>query len=160
MEKRLFSELGLSPEILKAVDKMGFEEASPIQTAVIPTILSGRDVVGQSSTGSGKTAAFAIPAIERVDPKVRAVQVLILCPTRELAVQVAEEAGKLALFKRGVMGVPIYGGQSYERQYRALAAGAQVVIGTPGRVMDLMERKVLKLDALKLVILDETDRML
>jgi len=160
MEKRPFDQLGLSADLLKAVAKMGFEEASPIQTAVIPTILEGRDVVGQSSTGSGKTAAFAIPAIERVDPKIRAVQVLILCPTRELAVQVAEEAGKLALFKRGVMGVPIYGGQSYERQFRALAAGAQVVIGTPGRVMDHMERGTLKLDQLKLVILDETDRML
>ena len=158
MEKRPFDQLGLSADLLKAVAKMGFEEASPIQTAVIPTIIAGRDVVGQSSTGSGKTAAFAIPAIERVDPKVRAVQVLILCPTRELAVQVAEEAGKLACFKRGVMGVPIYGGQSYERQFRALAAGAQVVIGTPGRVMDHMERGTLKLD--KLVILDETDRML
>jgi ATP-dependent RNA helicase DeaD len=160
MEKRLFTELGLSPEILKAVDKMGFEEASPIQSAVIPTIMAGRDVVGQSSTGSGKTVAFAIPAIEKVDPRIRAVQVLILCPTRELAVQVAEETGKIALFKRGVMGVPIYGGQSYERQFRALAAGAQVVIGTPGRVMDHMERGTMKLDQLKLVILDETDRML
>ena len=160
MEKLPFTELGLSPEILKAVAKMGFEEASPIQTAVIPAILSGRDVVGQSSTGSGKTAAFAIPAIERVDPHVRAVQVLILCPTRELAVQVAEETGKLALFKRGVMGVPVYGGQSFERQFRALAAGAQMVIGTPGRVMDHMDRGTLKLDKLKLVILDETDRML
>jgi ATP-dependent RNA helicase DeaD len=160
MEKRPFDQLGLSADLLKAVAKMGFEEASPIQTAVIPAILAGRDVVGQSSTGSGKTAAFAIPAIERVDPKVRAAQVLILCPTRELAVQVAEEAGKLALFKRGVMGVPIYGGQSYERQFRALAAGAQVVIGTPGRVMDHLERGTLKLDQLKLVVLDETDRML
>jgi ATP-dependent RNA helicase DeaD len=139
---------------------MGFEEASPIQTAVIPTILSGKDVVGQSSTGSGKTAAFAIPAIEKVDPKIRAVQVLILCPTRELAVQVAEEFGKLALFKRGVSGVPIYGGQSYDRQFRALAGGVQIVIGTPGRLMDHMERGTLKLDQLKLVILDETDRML
>ena len=160
MEKLRFTELGLSADILKAVDKMGFEEASPIQSAVIPTIMAGRDVVGQSSTGSGKTVAFAIPAIEKVDPKIRAVQVLILCPTRELAVQVAEETGKIALFKRGVMGVPIYGGQSYERQFRALAAGAQVVIGTPGRVMDHMERGTMKLDQLKLVILDETDRML
>ncbi len=160
MEKRPFDQLGLSPDLLKAVAKMGFEEASPIQTAVIPTILSGRDVVGQSSTGSGKTAAFAIPAIEKVDPKIRGVQVLILCPTRELAVQVAEEFGKLALFKRGVSGVPIYGGQSYERQFRALAAGVQIVIGTPGRVMDHMERGTLQLDQLKLVILDETDRML
>ncbi len=160
MEKRKFAELGLSPEILKAVDKMGFEEASPIQTAVIPTILEGRDVIGQSSTGSGKTAAFAIPAIERVDTHTRAVQVLILCPTRELAVQVAEEVGKLSLFKRGLHAVPIYGGQSYDRQFRALESGVQVVIGTPGRVMDHMERGTLKLDSLKLVILDEADRML
>ncbi len=160
MEKRRFAELGLSPEILKAVDKLGFEEASPIQTAVIPLLLAGRDVVGQSATGSGKTAAFAIPAIERVNPAVKRVQALILCPTRELAVQVAEEVAKLAAFKRGVLEVPIYGGQSYDRQYRALQAGAQIVIGTPGRVMDLMERGALRLDALQLVVLDEADRML
>ncbi|HEY8993129.1 MAG TPA: DEAD/DEAH box helicase [Lacunisphaera sp.] len=160
MEKRPFSELGLSPEILKAVDKMGFEEASPIQTAVIPFGLAGRDVVGQSATGSGKTAAFAIPAIEKVDVALKKVQVLVLCPTRELAVQVAEEFGKLAAFKRGLMEVPIYGGQSYDRQFRALAAGAQVVIGTPGRVMDHMERGTLRLDALKVIVLDEADRML
>ena len=139
---------------------MGFEEASPIQTAVIPVALTGRDVVGQSSTGSGKTAAFAIPAIERVEAAKRAVQVLVLCPTRELAVQVAEETGRLAFFKRGVREVPIYGGQSYERQFRALDSGVQIVIGTPGRVMDHMERGTLRLDALKLVVLDEADRML
>ncbi len=139
---------------------MGFEEASPIQTAVIPVALTGKDIVGQSSTGSGKTAAFAIPAIEKVDPAKRAVQVLILCPTRELAVQVAEETGKLAFFKRGVREVPIYGGQSYDRQFRALESGVQIVIGTPGRVMDHMERGTLKLDALQLVVLDEADRML
>lgn len=160
MQKRLFSELGLSPEILKAVDKMGFEEASPIQSAALPPALAGKDVIGQSSTGSGKTAAFAIPAIERVDPHLRAIQVLILCPTRELAVQVAEEVAKLAVFKRGVHSVPIFGGQSYERQFRALAAGVQIVIGTPGRVMDHMERGTLKLDKLSIVILDEADRML
>ncbi|GAB1489462.1 DEAD/DEAH box helicase [Opitutaceae bacterium] len=160
MEKRRFAELGLSPELLKAVDKMGFEEASPIQTAVIPVLLTGRDVVGQSSTGSGKTAAFGLPAIEKVDPSLRAVQVLILCPTRELAVQVAEEMAKLAQFKRGVHAVPIFGGQSYERQFRALAAGTQVVIGTPGRVMDHMERGTLRLDKLSMVVLDEADRML
>ena len=160
MEKRPFNELGLSPEILKAVDKMGFEEASPIQTAVIPHGMAGKDVVGQSATGSGKTAAFAIPAIEKVDVRMRQVQVLVLCPTRELAVQVAEEFGKLAFFKKGLMEVPIYGGQSYERQFRALAAGAQVVIGTPGRVMDHMARGTMKLDALKVVVLDEVDRML
>ena len=160
MEKRPFTELGLSPEILKAVDKMGFEEASPIQTAVIPHGLAGKDVVGQSATGSGKTAAFAIPAIEKVDTHLRKVQVLVLCPTRELAVQVSEEFGKLAFFKKGLMEVPIYGGQSYERQFRALAAGAQVVIGTPGRVMDHMERGTLRLDTLKVIVLDEADRML
>ncbi|HET7537389.1 MAG TPA: DEAD/DEAH box helicase [Candidatus Didemnitutus sp.] len=160
MEKRRFDELGLSTELLKAVDKMGFEEASPIQTAVIPVGLTGRDLVGQSATGSGKTAAFAIPAIERVDVHQRKVQALVLCPTRELAVQVAEEVAKLAFFKKGLMEVPIYGGQSYERQFRALAAGAQIVIGTPGRVMDHMERGTLKLDNLKVVVLDEADRML
>jgi ATP-dependent RNA helicase DeaD len=160
MEKLPFDQLGVSPEILKAVAKMGFEEASPIQTAVIPVALTGRDVVGQSSTGSGKTAAFAIPAIERVEAARRVVQVLILCPTRELAVQVAEETGKLALFKKGVREVPIYGGQSYDRQFRALESGVQIVIGTPGRVMDHMDRGTLRLDALKLVVLDEADRML
>ncbi|MBA4136798.1 MAG: DEAD/DEAH box helicase [Opitutus sp.] len=160
MEKRPFAELGLSPEVLKAVDKMGFEEASPIQTAVIPHGLAGRDVIGQSATGSGKTAAFAIPVIEKIDVSKRAVQALVLCPTRELAVQVAEEFGKLAYFKKGLLELPIYGGQSYERQYRGLAAGAQVVIGTPGRVMDHMQRGSLKLDNLKVVVLDEADRML
>ncbi len=160
MEKLKFTDLGLSAEVLKAVDKMGFEEASPIQTAVIPLLLSGRDVVGQSATGSGKTAAFGIPAVEKVDAKKKVVQVLILCPTRELAVQVAEEIAKLAFYKSGVREVPIFGGQPYERQIRALEAGAQIVIGTPGRVMDHMERGTLRLDNLKMVILDECDRML
>jgi ATP-dependent RNA helicase DeaD len=160
MEKLPFDQLGLSPEILKAVAKLGFEEASPIQTAVIPVALTGRDVVGQSSTGSGKTAAFAIPVIERVDPQQKAVQALVLCPTRELAVQVAEETGKLAFFRRGLREVPIYGGQSYERQFRALAAGAQIVIGTPGRVLDHLERGTLRPDSLRIVVLDEADRML
>src|SRR4249920_634455 len=160
MTPKLFSELGLSAEVLKAIDKLGFEQAAPIQASAIPILMAGGDVVGQSQTGSGKTAAFAIPAIEKVDVKLRQVQVLVLCPTRELAVQVAEEFGKLAFFKKGLMEVPIYGGQSYERQFRALHAGAQVVIGTPGRVMDHMARGSLKLDALKVIVLDEADRML
>jgi len=160
MQKKLFAELGLDPEILKAIERMGFEEASPIQSAAIPVLLEGADVVGQSQTGSGKTAAFGIPAIQLVDASVRAPQVLILCPTRELAVQVAEEIAKLAFFKRGVRELPIYGGQSYERQFRGLSAGAQIIIGTPGRVMDHLERKSLKLDQIKMVILDEADRML
>jgi ATP-dependent RNA helicase DeaD len=160
MEKCKFADLNLSDDILKAVNKLGYEEASPIQTAVIPVLKSGRDCVGQSATGSGKTAAFAIPAIEGIDPKLKAVQVLILCPTRELAVQVAEEVAKLAYFTKGIRELPIFGGQSYERQFRGLAAGAQIVIGTPGRVIDHIDRGTLKLDKLKMIVLDEADRML
>jgi ATP-dependent RNA helicase DeaD len=160
MQKKPFTELGLSPELLKAVAKMGFEEASPIQSETIPVLLTGKDVVGLSQTGSGKTAAFAIPAIERVDGNLRAPQVLILCPTRELAMQVAEEVAKLAFFKRGVRELPIYGGQSYDRQLRGLREGAQIIIGTPGRVMDHLERKTLRLDQVGMIILDEADRML
>lgn len=110
MTPKLFSELGLSAEVLKAIDKLGFEQASPIQAEAIPLLLSGKDVVGQSQTGSGKTAAFAVPAIEKVDPTSRATQILILCPTRELAVQVSEEVHQLTLFKRGIHALPIYGG--------------------------------------------------
>jgi ATP-dependent RNA helicase DeaD len=160
MQKKLFAELGLSPELLKAVAQMGFEETTHIQSQAIPALLSGQDVVGQSQTGSGKTAAFALPAIEKVDVRVRAPQVLILCPTRELAVQVAEEVAKLACFKKGVREIPIYGGQSYDRQLRGLRDGAQIIIGTPGRVMDHLERRTLKMDQVKMVILDEADRML
>jgi ATP-dependent RNA helicase DeaD len=160
MIPKLFSELGLSAEVLKAIDKLGFEKAAPIQAEAIPVLLSGRDVVGQSQTGSGKTAAFAIPAIEKTDPSLKAVQVLILCPTRELAVQVSEEFHKLTLFKRGVTALPIYGGQSYERQFWGLKQGAQIVIGTPGRVMDHMRRGTIRLEKIKMVILDEADVML
>src|SRR5512132_2814948 len=157
MTPKLFSELGLSPELLKAIDKLGFEQAAPIQAEAIPVLMQGKDVVGQSQTGSGKTAAFAIPAIEKTDPLKRVVQVLILCPTRELAVQVSEEVYKLALFKRGVNALPIYGGQSYERQFYGLNQGTQIVIGTPGRIMDHMRRGTLRLETVKMVILDEVD---
>ncbi len=160
MTPKLFSELGLSPNILKAIEKLGFEQASPIQAESIPVLMSGRDVVGQSQTGSGKTVAFAAPAIEKVDVAVRAVQILILCPTRELAVQVSEEVHKLAFFTRGIHALPIYGGQSYDRQISGLRQGAQIVIGTPGRVMDHMRRGTLRLDKVKMVILDEVDIML
>src|SRR5437016_3461754 len=155
-----FSELGLSPELLKAIDKLGFEQTAPIQAEAIPVLMQGKDVVGQSQTGSGKTAAFAVPAIEKTDPLKRVVQVLILCPTRELAVQVSEEVHKLAIFKRGITALPIYGGQSYERQFYGLKQGAQIVIGTPGRVMDHMRRGTLRLETVKMVILDEVDVML
>ena len=160
MTTKLFSELNLSPEVLKAIAKLGFEQAAPIQAEAIPVLMQGRDVVGQSQTGSGKTAAFAIPAIEKTDPEKRAVQVLILCPTRELAVQVSEEVHKLASFKRGIHALPIYGGQSYERQFWGLKQGAQIVIGTPGRVMDHMRRGTLRLDTVKMAVLDEVDVML
>ncbi len=160
MTPKLFSELGISPELQKAIAKLGFEQASPIQADAIPVLMLGKDVVGQSQTGSGKTAAFAIPAIEKTDPANRATQVLILCPTRELAVQVSEEVHKLAFFKKGIHALPIYGGQSYERQYQGLRQGAQIVIGTPGRLMDHMRRGTIRLDAVKMVILDEADRML
>jgi ATP-dependent RNA helicase DeaD len=160
VNKRLFSEMSLSPEVLKAIDALGFEQASPIQSEAIPLILEGGDVVGQSQTGSGKTAAFAIPAIEKIDTSSKAVQVLILCPTRELAMQVADEVHKIAKFKPAIRSIPIYGGASYERQFFALKQGVQVVIGTPGRVMDHMRRGTLKLDSTRMVILDEADSML
>jgi ATP-dependent RNA helicase DeaD len=160
MTPKAFSELGISPEVLKAIDKLGFEQAAPIQAEAIPILLQGKDVVGQSQTGSGKTAAFAVPAIEKVDVDRRVPQVLILCPTRELAVQVSEDVHQLAMFKRGLHALPIYGGQSYDRQLFGLRQGAHIVIGTPGRVMDHMRRGTLKLDAIKMVVLDEVDVML
>jgi ATP-dependent RNA helicase DeaD len=160
MQKKAFTELGLSPEMLKAVARLGFEEATSIQSEAIPVLLTGRDLVGQSQTGSGKTAAYAIPVIERVAADLKAPQALILCPTRELAIQVAEDVAKLSILKRGVREVPIYGGASYERQLRGLQEGAQIIIGTPGRVVDHLERGSLKLGSLQTVVLDEADRML
>jgi ATP-dependent RNA helicase DeaD len=160
MNKLRFDELSLSPEMQRAIADMGFEEASPIQTEAIPVIMEGRDVIGQAQTGTGKTAAFGIPTIESIDGSDRRVQALILCPTRELAVQVSEEISKLIKYKRDISVVPIYGGQSYDRQLRALKQGVQIVIGTPGRVMDHIERGTLQLDAVKKIILDEADEML
>jgi ATP-dependent RNA helicase DeaD len=160
MTSKLFSELGLSEELLKAIAKLGFEQAAPIQAEAIPLLMQGKDIVGQSQTGSGKTAAFGVPAVEKVDTTQRGVQVLILCPTRELAIQVSEEIHKLAFFKRGVNALPIYGGQSYERQFDGLRRGAQIVIGTPGRIMDHMRRGTLRLDTVKMAVLDEADVML
>jgi ATP-dependent RNA helicase DeaD len=160
MTSKIFAELGLSAETLKAVAKMGFEQASPIQAEAIPILMAGRDIVGQSQTGSGKTAAFGIPAVEKADPNKREVQVLVLCPTRELAIQISEEIHKLAMFKRGINVLPIYGGQSYERQFFGLKQGAHIVIGTPGRVMDHMRRGTLRLETVKLAVLDEADVML
>ncbi|MBD2700661.1 DEAD/DEAH box helicase [Spirosoma sp. BT702] len=156
----LFADLPISEEILRAVTDMGFVSPSPIQAEAIPPILDGRDVIGQAQTGTGKTAAFGIPALELVDVQDRSVQALILCPTRELALQVADEIRKLAKYKRGVKIEAIYGGDSIERQIRSLKSGVHIVIGTPGRVMDHMERNTLKLDNVKMMILDEADEML
>ena len=159
-EKMKFSELTLSEEMQRAIAEVGYEEASPIQAAGIPVLLAGRDVIGQAQTGTGKTAAFSIPAIERIDTDSREVQCLVLCPTRELAVQVSGEIQKLGKYKKGLAVVPIYGGSSYDRQFRALERGVQIVIGTPGRVMDHIERGTLKLENCKMIILDEADEML
>ncbi len=160
MDKKPFSELGLAPEILKAVEALGFDQPSPIQAQAIPPALEGRDVVGQSQTGSGKTMAFAIPAMQMLDPKDRSVGVLIMCPTRELAMQVCEAVHKLTAHKHGIKAVPIYGGATYDRQIRGLRDGAQIVVGTPGRILDFLERGVLRLDKLKMLVLDEADEML
>ncbi|TVR15813.1 MAG: DEAD/DEAH box helicase [Balneolaceae bacterium] len=155
-----FSELGIQPEILKAVDEMGFEAPTPIQNKTIPAILNGNDVVGHAQTGTGKTAAFGIPAIQMADKGSRTPSVLILCPTRELAIQVTGELIKLAKFTDGVFTVPVYGGQSIGRQLNQLKKGAQIVVGTPGRVIDHLKRGTLKLGSLKMVVLDEADEML
>lgn len=154
-----FTELGLSQELLKAVEDLGFEEPSPIQVLAIPALLTGKDAVGQAQTGTGKTAAFGLPILEKIASG-KSVQALVLCPTRELAIQVSEELSKLAVHKRGVSVLPIYGGQPIERQLRALAKGAQVVVGTPGRVIDHLQRGTLRLNEARIVVLDEADEML
>jgi ATP-dependent RNA helicase DeaD len=160
MEKHTFADLGISPDLLQAIQSLGFEQPSPIQAQAIPVALTGRDVVGQSQTGSGKTMAFGIPLAQRIDPAVRGIQGLILCPTRELAMQVCTEIHKIVGFMQGVRATPVYGGASYDRQIRALQGGAQIVVGTPGRIVDFMERGYVKLDKLKTLVFDEADEML
>ncbi|MCT4618197.1 MAG: DEAD/DEAH box helicase [Marinisporobacter sp.] len=160
MEKIRFEDLACSKEIKQAVKDMGFEETTPIQGLAIPLVFEGRDVVGQAQTGTGKTAAFGIPAIDKVSPDKKETQALILCPTRELAVQVSEELSKLGRYKKRINILPVFGGQSIDRQIKGLRKGAQIVIGTPGRVMDHIRRKTLKLDNLEMFILDEADEML
>ncbi len=155
----LFDTISLSPELLRAVGDMNYTEATDIQAGAIPRILEGRDVIGRSSTGTGKTAAFGIPAVELTDGGCKEAQVLILSPTRELAMQIAGEMRKYAKYKPGIGIATVYGGQSMELQIRQLRT-AHIVIGTPGRIMDHMRRRTLKLDALRLVVLDEADEML
>ena len=160
METVRFEEMGLSEEIQKAVRYMGFEEASPIQAKAIPAMISGIDLIGQAQTGTGKTAAFGIPILEKVDPKLKKLQAIVLCPTRELAIQVADEIRNLSRYVHGIKVLPIYGGQDIVKQIRSLKSGTQIVIGTPGRVMDHMRRKTMKLDFVHTVVLDEADEML
>ena len=160
METIRFEELELDAAILKAVTEMGFEQASPIQAKAIPAVMSGKDIVGQAQTGTGKTAAFGIPLLQSIDIKSKNLQAVVLCPTRELAIQVAEEIRKLAKFMHGLKILPIYGGQEISTQIRSLKAGTQVVIGTPGRVMDHMRRKTVKFNNVKMIVLDEADEML
>ncbi|HBA55816.1 MAG TPA: ATP-dependent RNA helicase [Syntrophorhabdus aromaticivorans] len=155
-----FSELNLSGYIVKAVEDMGFSEATPIQETAIPLIMSGRDIIGQSQTGTGKTASFGIPCIEKTDPSDKSLQSIILCPTRELAVQVCGELRKLGKYRESVKLLAVYGGQPIERQILALKKGVQIVVGTPGRVIDHINRRTLKLENVSCVVLDEADEML
>ncbi len=160
MENIKFEELNCSDSIKRAVAEMGFQETTPIQGMAIPAILEGRDVVGQAQTGTGKTAAFAIPTIDKVDESINAIQTLVLCPTRELAVQISEEFKRLAKYKRDIKILAVYGGESMEMQIRALRRGVNIVIGTPGRVMDHMRRGTIKFNSLNSLVLDEADEML
>lgn len=154
-----FADLQIDPDILKAVNEVGYERPTGIQRATIPALLAGRDLIAQSQTGTGKTAAFAIPLIQEVDPNRRSVQAIVLAPTRELAVQVAETMHKLGRYRR-IIDLPIYGGQPIDRQLRALSRGVHIVVGTPGRVMDHMRRGTLDLSEVRMVVLDEADQML
>ena len=160
MESIKFEDMGLTVDILKAVKYMGFEEASPIQAKAIPLMKEGYDVIGQAQTGTGKTAAFGIPLLEKIDPRNKKLQAVVLCPTRELAIQVAEEIRNLAKYMHGIKLVPIYGGQEIVKQIRSLKSGTQIIVGTPGRVMDHMRRKTIKMDHVHTVVLDEADEML
>lgn len=158
-DKTSFAALGIDPAIIRAVEEMGFEEPSPIQVEAIPHLLQGKDLIGQAQTGTGKTAAFAIPVLQRLRPDIQRPQALILAPTRELALQVAEEIAKIGKHMR-VRELAVYGGSPIDRQIRALRAGVSVVIGTPGRLMDHIDRGTLKLDQVHTLVLDEADEML
>ncbi|MBT0585361.1 DEAD/DEAH box helicase [Alteromonas oceanisediminis] len=155
-----FSDLGLPDAILQALEKVGYEKPSPIQAEAIPLILEGHDLLGQAQTGTGKTAAFALPMLAKIDAEAKLPQLLVLAPTRELAIQVAEAFQVYASFSKKIKVLPIYGGQSYDNQIRQLKRGVQVVVGTPGRVIDHINRGTLKLNELKFLVLDEADEML
>jgi ATP-dependent RNA helicase DeaD len=159
MEIQAFKDLPLGREVLRSVDELGFESLFPIQAQAIIPLLEGKDVIGQAQTGTGKTAAFGVPMVEKLNPKIRQVQGLILVPTRELAVQVAANMKLFAKYTK-LRVLPVYGGESIQRQIHALANGVQIVVGTPGRLIDLLRRGALNLYSVKTVVLDEADRML
>jgi len=160
METTNFEMLQMDERILRAITDMGFEEPSPIQAKAIPLQMQGLDIVGQAQTGTGKTAAFGIPMLQKIDPKNKKLQAMVLCPTRELAIQVAEEIRSLAKYMHGIKVLPIYGGQDIVRQIRGLKEGTQIVIGTPGRVMDHMRRKTIRTEEIHTIVMDEADEML
>ena len=155
-----FKDLDLPSAILQAIEKVGYEKPSPIQAKSIPLLLEGNDLLGQAQTGTGKTAAFALPMLSNIDPDESFTQLLVLAPTRELAIQVAEAFQVYASFSKKIRVLPVYGGQSYDNQIRQLKRGVQVVVGTPGRIIDHIKRKTLKLDQLRFLVLDEADEML
>ena len=157
---RRYEEAGIDERILRAVTELGFEFMTPIQEQAIPVFMSGQDLIGQAQTGTGKTAAFGIPILQRVDPEDKRLQAVVLCPTRELAMQAAEELRKFARYMHGIKVLPVYGGQDIVKQIKNLKGGVQIVVGTPGRVMDHMRRHTLKMDGVKMVVLDEADEML
>lgn len=154
-----FNELGLNDLVLRAISNMGFEEATPIQEQTIPIAMEGRDLIGQAQTGTGKTAAYGIPLIEKIEATSEQIKGLVLAPTRELAVQVAEELNKIGEFKR-IHALPIYGGQEMDRQIRALKKRPHIIVATPGRLMDHMRRRTIRLSQIEIVVLDEADEML
>ncbi len=155
-----FEKMGLDKKLLRAIEDMGFDSATPIQERAIPIELSGRDMIGQAQTGTGKTAAFGLPLLMSVEPKIKKLQAVILCPTRELAIQVSDELHKYAKYLHGVKILPVYGGQDIVKQIRGLKDGTQVIVGTPGRVMDHMRRGTVKFDHVRYCVLDEADEML
>ena len=155
-----FTDLNLSEDIQSAVVAAGFEKPSPIQELTIPLALEGKDVIGQAQTGTGKTAAFGIPMLQKIDEEDRSLQGMILCPTRELAMQAAQQLRQFAKYMHNIRVLAVYGGQDINRQIKALKGGVQIIVGTPGRVMDHMRRHTIRLDNLKMVVLDEADEML
>ena len=155
-----YEDAQIDERILRAVKELGYEEMTPIQEQAIPLFMSGQDMIGQAQTGTGKTAAFGIPILQKIDPDNRSLQAVILCPTRELAMQAAEELRKFSKYMHGIKVLPIYGGQDIVRQIRNLKGGAQIIVGTPGRVLDHMRRHTLKMEYVHTVVLDEADEML